>query len=864
MIKKHVLLSILGLFIACTVGAQDNSMADEKAIVKSGNMRFTVLTPEMIRIEYSAKLQFEDRASFVVINRHLPVPNFTQEERDGYLYLTTDKLELRYKLGTYPVSNDRCNPNLQITLDVNGVEEVWYPGKQDPYNLKGTTRTLDRAEGDVREWLENGLLSRVGWAVIDEREPRKDGSLSLMFERDTNGGMDWVAQRKDTAALDMYFMGYGHDYKKALGDFTKIAGKIPLPPLYVFGYWYSKFQCYTEQDMRDIVNEIRLRDIPMDVLVIDMDWHRNGKTGSTDGTEWTGWSWNKALFPDPAGFISWLHDEQNLNTTLNLHPADGVFPKEDNYDALYADLAGRYSDIKADSLTNEDGTIRWNIENKDFYKAFFEHILRPHENIGVDFWWVDWQQWMIAQNEPNLGNTFWLNHVFFNDKKLQAKNRPFIFHRWGGLGNHRYPIGFSGDSEATFSSLAFQPYFTATASNVGYGYWSHDIGGHNQEGANDAELYLRWIQYGVFSPILRTHATAAGHIERRIWKYANFEQMRDAIYLRYALIPYIYTMARWSYDTGVGMCRPMYYDYPEDERAYTYSRQYMFGDNILVAPIGAPMENGVSDVKVWLPAGNDWYEWHTGTLLNGGQELIRQFSIEEYPIYVKAGAVIPMYGKEVNSLDDNPKKQIIGIFPGAAGEFSIYEDAGNDQRYVAEYATTRVTSQLENRIQRIKIAPREGHYRGMNHSKDYLVRLYGAEMPRSVSLNGMKVNYTVLPNSSEWSYCGKEFMVSIPISNADCNKSYEIVVEFDKANVVDVNDGMIKQLKTLHRAIANRKFKYAGNYVVPEVTGFCSETNLKVSYDPDNFCHYINYFKTHFQEAMEITLKDDLVSPFAK
>ena len=167
MIKKHVLLSILGLFIACTVGAQDNSMADEKAIVKSGNMRFTVLTPEMIRIEYSAKLQFEDRASFVVINRHLPVPNFTQEERDGYLYLTTDKLELRYKLGTYPVSNDRCNPNLQITLDVNGVEEVWYPGKQDPYNLKGTTRTLDRAEVVEREWLENGLLSRVGWAVID-------------------------------------------------------------------------------------------------------------------------------------------------------------------------------------------------------------------------------------------------------------------------------------------------------------------------------------------------------------------------------------------------------------------------------------------------------------------------------------------------------------------------------------------------------------------------------------------------------------------------------------------------------------------------------------------------------------------------
>lgn len=301
---KKMLLSAATLLLSFGGWAQNNPVANEAAIVQSGNMRFTVLTPEMIRIEYSEKKQFEDRASFVVINRNLPVPRFTQEERDGYLYITTDKLELQYKLGTYPVNNDRCDHNLQIAFEVNGAEEVWYPGKADPYNLKGTTRTLDNAEGDVREWLENGLLSRSGWAVIDEREPRKDGSLSLMFEKDPDGGMDWVAQRKDPNSLDLYFMGYGHDYKRALYDFTRIAGKMPLPPLYVFGYWYSKYQRYTEQDMRDIVNDIRSRDIPMDVLVIDMDWHRNGKTGDTNGTEWTGWSWNKELFPDPAGFIA--------------------------------------------------------------------------------------------------------------------------------------------------------------------------------------------------------------------------------------------------------------------------------------------------------------------------------------------------------------------------------------------------------------------------------------------------------------------------------------------------------------------------------------------------------------------------------
>ena len=223
-----------------------------------------------------------------------------------------------------------------------------------------------------------------------------------------------------------------------------------------------------------------------------------------------------------------------------------------------------------------------------------------------------------------------------------------------------------------------------------------------------------------------------------------------------------------------------------------------------------------------------------------------------------------MYGEEVNSLDDNPDRTIIGIFPGGEGNFSIYEDAGNDQQYDTEYATTQVVSQMENRTQRIRIAPREGHYKAMKNSNDYLVRLYGAEMPRSITVNGVPMAYTALPNAQKWSYSGKEFMVSIPVSNADCRKPYEIVVEFDKSDTVDVNDGMIKQMKELHRAIATRKFKYAGNYVVPEVTGFCSETNLKVEYDPDNFYRYIRYFKTNFPQAMEITLKDDLVSPFAK
>ncbi|MDR1682845.1 MAG: DUF5110 domain-containing protein, partial [Candidatus Symbiothrix sp.] len=609
--------------------------------------------------------------------------------------------------------------------------------------------------GDVRSWLEDGLLSRSGWAVIDEKQPRKDGSLSLMF--DGSEGVDWVAQRTDPNSLDMYFLGYGHDYKKALYDFTRIAGKTPIPPLYAFGYWYSKYQRYSEQEIHNIVNDIQSHNIPLDVLVMDMDWHRNGKTGSADNTEWTGWSWNHALFPNPANFIAWLHS-QNLKTTLNLHPAGGIYPLEDNYSLLAADLG----------ITRKK-TIAWNIENKDFYQKFFHRILRPHENIGVDFWWLDWQQWMIARNEKNLGNTFWLNHVFFNDMKLNRKSRPLIFHRWGGLGNHRYPLGFSGDTYATFPSLAFQPYFTATASNVGYGYWGHDIGGHQQNDANDEELYLRWIQYGVFSPILRTHATNDSNIERRIWLFPNFEQMRDAVELRYSLVPYIYTMARYSYDTGISICRPMYYDYPEHDEAYRYEAQYMFGNDILVAPI-TQSDKGANSVEqtVWLPEGK-WYEVATGTLLEGNQVVTRSFTREQIPYYYREGAIIPNFPKIKNLQAARPDLLILKFTPGEYGEFSYYEDENDNSNYeTGAYTFTKITQEKNGNVSAYTIFPREGSFEGMPAQRAYRLELPAKNQPSSVQFaSGAE---------GRWQYVAAEKKIIIDLPSQVCDATIIVTV----------------------------------------------------------------------------------------
>ena len=205
-----------------------NPKADPGAVVTSGNARFTVLTPEMIRIEYSDKGIFEDRATFTVINRQLDVPQYKTSEDETFLYLETAKLKMKYRKGTNPKTLPASSSNLSITIDHNGREVLWYPGKPDPMNLKGTCRTLDGSNGqNKRSEMEDGLISRSGWAVIDDSwtSARADGSRSFALEADENLGYDWWSERNDPHAMDIYFLGYGNNYKKALSDYTSIAGK---------------------------------------------------------------------------------------------------------------------------------------------------------------------------------------------------------------------------------------------------------------------------------------------------------------------------------------------------------------------------------------------------------------------------------------------------------------------------------------------------------------------------------------------------------------------------------------------------------------------------------------------------------------
>ena len=757
------------LFTCSNIHAQNqlNPVADPAAVVESGNARFTVLTSKMIRIEYSSSRQFEDRATLAIVNRKLPVPSFTTEEADGYLYIRTADITLRYKIGSVIKAADKKPDNLMINFTLNGIACTWYPGKDDALNLLGTNRTLDTAWGDnAREKLEKGLLSRAGWSIIDESPTatRGDGSTTLPMAPNSDGYM-WWEKAADIDAIDWYFLGYGHEYKECIQDYTKVGGRVPLPPKYIFGYWYSRYWAYTQADFQNIINDVERNDIPMDVIIMDMDWHRSG---------WTGWSWNTSRIPNPTSLINYIHNH-GLRTALNLHPSDGISNSEDKYKNLRSAMG------LSSSYTQ---TIPWTIQDYSFARPFFDNVIRPLENQGVDFWWLDWQQektegehaaakgYALTDGAGKLSETFWCNHTFFEDmQKNRPELRPVIYHRWGGLGSHRYPICFSGDTWAAWSTLGYEIFFTSNASNVCYAYWGHDLGGH-QGGDNDPELLLRWLQFGAFTPIFRTHATNDSKIERKIWKYSNFTQLRDAVRMRYQMFPYLYTAARETYDTGIGMNRPLYYDWPEENNAYVYEDEYMFGNDMLVAPIYTASKNGVSSRNIWLPTGL-WWDVTENRLREGGSVFRANYTLDQFPVFYRPGSVIPFYPVQ-RSVVTNPEEIILKVVPGAEGTGTFYEDNGDNQDYMGNgwARTTFSYKNISASSRSLTINPREGSFDGMPTTRTWTVQFLGIEAePRNVSVRGS--SGTV----HETEYDAETKLLTVTIHTSALNR--RIVVQVD-------------------------------------------------------------------------------------
>lgn len=621
----------------------------EENTVQGKNYRFTLLTPCLIRMEYREDGKFEDRPTQSVWNRRFDaVPHRLVKDGEGF-ELFTDRMHVIYSGGPF-------SKNSLMVKAIGGLHPFganWYYGEEDG-NLGGTARTLDGVNGACA--LQDGILSQNGCAVLDD-------SKSLILTED-----GWIAPRQGDG-VDIYLFTYGNDYKEALNDFYRLTGKTPMLPRYALGNWWSRYYAYTEDSYKELVTRFEKEEIPFSVGVIDMDWHLVEDVDPKYGSGWTGYTWNKNYFPDPERFMTWLHDH-GMRITLNLHPADGIRAYEEAYPAIAAELGN--------VDTANEAPVDFDITSKKFLEAYFKCVLHPEEEKGVDFWWIDWQQGNTTKL-PGLDPLWMLNHYHYLDSSWKG-NRPLTFSRYAGVGSHRYPVGFSGDSVISWESLQFQPYFTNTASNVGYGWWSHDIGGHMM-GIRDDELMARWVEYGVFSPINRLHSTDNPFNGKEPWKFDKITQgvMEDYLRLRHGMVPYLYTMNRRANYDDLPLIQPMYYLEPDRDEAYQVPNEYYFGSELLVSPITEKQDPEVRAAKVttWLPEGM-WVDFFTGMVYQGGRMIDLWRGVEDMPVLMKAGAIVPMKDMaDYDSSTDNPKAMEVRVFPAEDGTFTLWEDQGD-------------------------------------------------------------------------------------------------------------------------------------------------------------------------------------------
>lgn len=626
--------------------------APADAVVEGERYRFTVLTSRLIRMEWSESGEFVDQATAVVASRDFDVPEFTVTRDGDALTISTAHVELHYDGGEFGPEG--------LTVDLKGAPDIhystWRYGVELPQmlpfrgNLGGTARTLDEIDGECP--LEPGLLATYGFATLDD-------STSVVMDAD-----GWVAPR-GAGHHDLYLFAHGRDYQGALDDYFLLTGRPALVPRYVLGNWWSRYWRYDHESYVALMDEFAREGLPFSVAVIDMDWHVVDVDPEI-GTGWTGYTWNTDLFPDPPAFLDALH-ERGLAVTLNVHPADGVRRHEEAYPEMARALG-------VDPASGD--AIPFDIASREFVDAYLKQLHHPLEADGVDFWWLDWQSGGYSRI-PGLDPLWMLNHVHFRDSGRNG-HRPLTFSRYSGPGSHRYPIGFSGDTIATWASLDFQPKFTATAANIGYHWWSHDIGGH-MHGVADWELIARWIQFGVFSPVNRLHSSSSAFASKEPGLLGPEAGPVAASFLRlrHLLVPYLYSAAWASHRDGVALARPVYHAHPSIGAAYEYPNSYLFGPDLLVAPITTPRDEVamVGRARVWLPEGT-WTDIFTGATYRGGRVTTLHRPLETYPVLARAGALVPLSADPLAQVDQNPAALVVKAFPGD-GESTLIEDDGS-------------------------------------------------------------------------------------------------------------------------------------------------------------------------------------------
>jgi hypothetical protein len=654
---------------------------------------------------------------------------------------------------------DSCNLN----LDTVAVAGPGSPMLAPHAPLGGYRRGLDRINGSPRS--TPGLLHQDGWSLLDDTASAVfDTTARKVTPRPGHGGKPYQ---------DGYVFGYGHDYKSALADLATLTGPSKLLPRWAYGVWYSEYYDRSAADYENtILPKFRADGVPLDVLVTDTDFKSPDR--------WDGWEIDAGRFPDPKGFFDWSAS-QGLHNTLNIHPSvlssDPQFAQAQatSKNKLTKNNAGCHSDLGhgADCYTFD-----WGDPNQ--LTAYFD-LHRAMEQQGADFWWLDWCCDQSVSTLAGVTPDSWINEQYAADT-AKTIGRGFSFSRaYGSLQSGGYagrsglPTGpwadkrstvhFTGDTVSTWGMLQAEVGYTPGESvATGLSAVSHDIGGFNNDGTQVPgaepgstkladDLYARWVQLGTFQPIDRLHSN---HSDRLPWQYGDAAKAsaEKFLNLREALVPYTYTLAEQAERTGVPVTRPVYLDYPEEQDAYaTAGGEYLYGPDVLVAPVATP--GTTATTSVWFPPGR-WTDWFTGKTYAGGTTQKVTTDLGSMPVFLKAGAILPTRtGYAANDVQNPLTNVTLDVPAGASGSFRLYEDDGTTTDSAGSATTAIRYSRADHTL---TVGPASGSFTGQVAQRRWTVVFSDATAPGAVTVNGARA----AAGAWSWDAAARKLTVTVP------------------------------------------------------------------------------------------------------
>lgn len=603
--------------------------------VTGKNFRFTVLTERLIRLEYNNSGVFEDRPTQRVIFRKFPKVEFLNGQTEMLLQLTTSYFVLDYVMGK-PFGNGKFGSGNNLKITLKNTDRVWYYGHPQARNFGGITYSLDHFAGSLK--LEKGFYSTDGFCVLDDSD-----SLVL----DNNG--NFVV--RENQGVDLYVFMYRKDFGLCLQDYYTLTGYPMMIPRYALGNWWYKNKKYKTEELQLLLRQFNDYKVPISTVLLGSDWHIEGDPFVFDESNFN------------VQELRQLFNHYQMQLGITVTPNLMVKVGTDTYQTIangFQNLEGK--DFSFLPLDNQ---------KLNYYSTYG---INNWLSLGVDTFYIDYNN----SNDKKVLDL--LDHYYCANIEMNTKKRRIVLSRNHQYASHRNQIIYTGNTKVDWNTLGVLPRYYSTASNNGLSFVASPIGGF-YGGIEDFELYIRYIQLGVFSSMLILASDKEKYYKREPWRWniAEREIICKYLRLRNQLIPYIYTESYVYHKSGSPLVQPLYYQYPKIYDEPLYKNQYFFGSQMLVCPITKKKNTVMNRVvqRMFIPEGI-WYEFESGKKYIGNKYYISFYRDEDYPVFCKEGAIIPM------SLDEgteNPKYMEIVVFPGSDGVYKTYEDDGISLNY---------------------------------------------------------------------------------------------------------------------------------------------------------------------------------------